>query len=185
MKMPSNGLEKKKEKTRAILFAEKSYTIYATVYDYHDQDDKALRFGSSVHISKLSADTFWYFYNTIKSGALRDDYLEAGKDEPEMVTEILFQIFNKESLDEQGSLENSIHKYIKELGKYEFYDPDGTLEKISFSDLMKTIEVKLKELREENISFWERLFEVYKKNKKQYDTQVMRRFERREKSPWA
>ena len=176
MKMPSNELEKKKEKIKAILFAGKSYTIYATVYDYHDQDDKALRFGPSFHISKLSADTFWYFYNTIKSGALRDDYLETGKNELEMVTEILFQNFNKESLDEQESLENSIRKYIEELGKFEFYDPDGTLEKISFSDLVKTIETKLKELREEKIAFWERLFEIYKKNKKQYDTQLLDNF---------
>ena len=180
--MPSNELKKKK---KLDLFAEKSYTIYATVYDYHDQDDKALRFGPSDHISKLSADTFWYFFNIIKDDALRDNYLETGKNEPEMVTEVLFQHFNKESLDEQESLESAIRKYIEKLGKYEFYDPDDSLEKISFSDLMKIIEVKLKELREEKISFWEKVFEVYKKNKKQYDTQVIRRFERMEKSPWA
>ena len=173
MKMPSNELEKKREKKKTILFAEKSYTIYARVHDYHhDKDDKALRFGSSVHISKLSADTFWYFFNIIKDDSLRDDYLETEKNEPEMVTKILFQHFNKEILDEQKSLENAIRKYIEELGKYEFYDPDGTLEKISFNDLMKSIETKIKALKDEKIAFWERLFEVYKRDKEEYDAQV-------------
>ena len=74
MKMPSNELEKKREKIKAILFAEKSYTIYATIYDYHDQDDKALRFGPSFHISKLSADTFWYFFQIVKDDCLDDDF---------------------------------------------------------------------------------------------------------------
>lgn len=183
--MSSNELEKKREKKKTILFAGKSYTIYATVYDYHDQDDKALHFGPSVHISKLSADTFWYFFQIVKDDCLDDDFLENGKNEHEMVTEILFQHFNKESLDEQKSLENAIRKYIEELEKYEFYDPNGTLEKISFSDLMKAIETKIKALREEKIAFWERFFEVYKRNKEEYDTQVNKRFERMEKPPWA
>lgn len=172
-------MEKKKEN----LFDEKSYTIYARIHDYKDQDDKALSFGASCHISKLSADTFWCFFRIIKDDCLKDNHLETGKNESEMLSEVLFQNFNKESLDEQESLENAIRNYIEKLRKYEFFEPDpNSLEKISFSDLMKTIEAKLKALREEKISFWERLFEVYKKNKKHYDTQVIKRFDRMERT---
>ena len=65
-------------------------------------------------------------------------------------------------------------RYIKDLEKFEFYIPEDLsgkkrVSKQGINEVLKYFEESLRAMREEEIIFWKRLFEQYKKDKEGYN----------------
>jgi hypothetical protein len=120
--------------------------------------------------------------------------VEDFNDKFENVSEELFQNFNLKSLNENGSLRDTIQRHIEELGKYNFYLPSDlvpddkkgiTKNEVGFYScnidiLAEIFKNTMKALRDKKIEFWNALLTEYNKDRNGFDLVFRTKEERRQ-----
>ncbi|MFX1417372.1 MAG: hypothetical protein ACFE9N_00480 [Promethearchaeota archaeon] len=153
------------------LFTDRSYSIFTEIFNSNGlvkRLDSTILSQSQV---KLLSNLFFIVKNAY---AKRNISFDTEKSEFEKVSNVFFQTFKLDDLDDQDSLESAMERYIEDLTKFEFYVPEDLsssrkLYKQGINEVLKYFEESLRTIREEEIIFWERLFEEYKKDKEGYN----------------
>jgi hypothetical protein len=194
-----------KEVTKDVKDDSKDLKNIFTSYSYNinikvDDDQKELpfpeRLAFTLHVSELSRKIFFGLFKLVASESLKDNYTENVDDEFDNVSRVLFRNFNMDHLDDQGSLENSIEKYMHRLNEYLFFFPKillrGKSEGLtllefgigyegSIDSIVNHIKKALKALREEKIKFWVTLLKKYKDDKEGFDLEFRTKESRHKK----
>jgi len=155
----------------ASLFTERLYRIFTEIFDSEGLVKRLDSTKFSQSQVRLLSNLFFIVKN---AHAKRNISIDTEKNEFEKISNVLFQTFKLEDLDDQNSIEPVLDRYIKDLKKFEFYVPEDLsgkkgLSKQGINEVIKYFEESLRALREEEIIFWEKLFEEYKKDKEGYN----------------
>ena len=161
------------------IFSEDGYAVNIKV----SKDDKWVMsnfmLGATEVIYKIALSLF----ELVKNERISERYVEDVNDKFENVSDALFQNFNLESLNKDGSLRDAIQRHIEELGKYDFYlpsdlvpdDKKGIL-KNEVGSYLCNIEIlaeifknTIKSLRDKKIEFWNALLSEYNKDREGFD----------------
>ncbi|MBY8991271.1 MAG: hypothetical protein KGD58_11000 [Candidatus Lokiarchaeota archaeon] len=172
------------EERQNSVFTRHAYNVNLTVEDGSENLIVPEKWIFAYNVSGLSRELFFGLFDLVKNQSLSENYVEDIEDEFGNLINVLFQKFNLDHLDDQGSLEGSIEKYISKLNDFIFFLPKSLVKEkkeglsslefdIGYEGNIDTIaeyfKERLKSLREEKVSFWKRLFEEYKKDKEGYD----------------
>ena len=173
-----------KKKDDSSPFTDQTYDVYIEAYDQSGQD-KAIDCLPSSKTSNLGYKLLFAFFDLLRSASLHDNYVPNLNDEFDNISDILFKNFNLDDLNDKGSLEESIEKYIGEMEKYSFFLPErltnlienrknlipfGTIGyKGDLDSVLECIREVLKALRDEEIEFWKRVFGDYREDKEAFD----------------
>ena len=153
------------------LFTDRLYRIFTEIFDSEGLVKRLDSTKFSQSQVRLLSNLFFIVKN---AHAKRNISIDTEKNEFEKISNVLFQTFKLEDLDDQNSIELVLDRYIKDLKKFEFYVPEDLsgkkgLSKQGINEVIKYFEESLRALREEEIIFWEKLFEEYKKDKEGYN----------------
>ena len=155
----------------ASLFTDRLYRIFTEIFD----SEGLVKRLDSTKFSQSQVRLLSNLFFILKTPhAKRNISIDTEKNEFEKISNVLFQTFKLEDLDDQNSIEPVLDRYIKDLKKFEFYVPEDLsgkkgLSKQGINEVIKYFEESLRALREEEIIFWEKLFEEYKKDKEGYN----------------
>lgn len=155
----------------ASLFTDRLYRIFTEIFD----SEGLVKRLDSTKFSQSQVRLLSNLFFILKiPHAKRNISIDTEKNEFEKISNVLFQTFKLEDLDDQNSIEPVLDRYIKDLKKFEFYVPEDLsgkkgLSKQGINEVIKYFEESLRALREEEIIFWEKLFEEYKKDKEGYN----------------
>lgn len=175
-------------------FTKKAYKITIEAFDQENQD-RPVQWKFYLDLSELGYKLMFDLFDLVKDAVLSDSYVKYLDNEFEKVLEVLFQWFNLESLNEHGSLENAIKQHIRKLKEYIFYLPKNLIGKIkdkvtqnesgfhycNLETLATIIKNAIKSLRDEKIQFWNKIFQLYKKDKEAYDLEFRTKATRHKK----
>ncbi|KKK84332.1 hypothetical protein LCGC14_2784440 [marine sediment metagenome] len=154
------------------IFKHERYTVWIEAYDQQEMIRRQVLQNTPKSVLELVFDIFHIIKNGMPKDNINDD---VDKSEFEKIASVLFRRFELEDLDEQKSVELAITNYIKELQKFEYYVPDNLCEeefcKKGIDWIANYFKNALKSLRDEEIKFWESLFEKYQERKDDYDVE--------------
>ncbi|KKK40928.1 hypothetical protein LCGC14_0949350 [marine sediment metagenome] len=164
-------------------FTDRAYNISIRVSN-HDDLPINERFGDTSDVSELSRTVLFSLFTLFAGESLKDNYAEDINEEFKNVSGVLYPNFNLENLDEHGSLGSGIEDFIRDLKEYRFYVPKSLAErrkdeltplefdigyKGDLESVLNCVGDTLKALRDEKISFWTSVLEVYRKDKEAFD----------------
>ena len=174
----------KREKDDSSPFTNQVYDVYIEAYDQSGRD-KAIDWLPSSKISNLGYKLLFAIFDFIRSAAFHNNYVPNLNDEFGNISGTLFKNFNLDDLDDKGSLEDSINRHIQELGEYHFFLPERLTNHIEnrknlvpfgtigyegdLDSVLECFREVLTALRDEEIEFWKKIYEMYKEDKEAFD----------------
>ena len=174
------------------IFTRKTFNIYLKVTDSKDQK---IHWQFSLNVSEQGYRAIKDFFTLIMGEVLKDHHANNDSDDFSNISRVIFRRFNMSSLNECDSLEEVIKRYIQNLKEYTFFLPTGLTEynenktvkseiDRDYYDLSVLVEIfknTMRSLRDEKIEFWNRIFQLYQKDKEAYDLDFRTKHLRREK----
>jgi len=172
------------------IFSEDGYAVNIKV----SKDDKWVMSNFMLGANELEYKIVLGFFELLKNERVIERDVEDSSDTFGNISNALFQRFNLQSLNKDGSLQDAIKQRIEELGKYDFYLPKNLVpddksgiaknDVGSYScniDVLADIFKKtMKSLRDKKIQFWKALLTEYNKDREGYDLVFRTKSERQE-----
>jgi hypothetical protein len=161
------------------IFSENGYTINVEV----SKDDKWVQSNFMLGATGVIYKIVLSLFDLVKNERISERYVEDGTDTFENVSDALFQNFNLQSLNKDGSPIDAIQQHIEELRKYNFYLPSDLVpddkkgiskNEVGFYScnidfLAEIFKNTIKSLRDKKIEFWNALLTEYNKDREGFD----------------